>query len=418
MFHHILDELHKVFLKWGTETPPLLKYSDRSKLNPQVSAFGCYKPERATCPKVKRWKDCKEGCGREKWFEDTVKNLSAEIDKDRRTKMANGMSKDKLPENRVVCLTRTNKQLNEVADWCKKMGIPCRIRRKGGFYQSDAILDFCAMIEGCLYEQEPMYLYNRSMSSYIGKEPNYKELSTLNGNPRKIRDYLYAAFGKDCQDVWDRYNDDFRKRPVMAVLRDIVTETDPVGRYVSIRKKELAHSLEGDSLRTQTYIDARQYEADLNKLISILTDRYSGDYVSLLDICRFLRVMIETEKKEEQATPEQIEIEEFCVDGMTVHSAKGLEFDNVLIPFMCMPFEYSGHDQILVSDDKRDIGWSCKGLRNKNFLRLYKKESWEIRQEEARLLYVAMTRAKNRLYCFDSADKATLSDAEKWSDLI
>ncbi|CAG1064492.1 ATP-dependent helicase/nuclease subunit A [uncultured bacterium] len=92
------------------------------------------------------------------------------------------------------------------------------------------------------------------------------------------------------------------------------------------------------------------------------------------------------------------------LDIMTIHKAKGLEFDNVIIP---------GMGKRARSDDKRLLVWmergeedlllapieskgSVEGSRIYSYLSAIKKE--KTANEEIRLLYVAATRAKKNLF--------------------
>ena len=424
------DKLHDIFLSWGEAG--LLEYdNEKDRLYAQNTEEGRCEFESEKCFEDteeneedrdvnEEDRDVNEEDGDENeevsdvkhWFKEKIKEIT-----------------DNSTHKEIVCLTRTNDQLSRINGWCKEMDIPCLIQRRGTFYRSDAVLDFCAMIEGCLYEREPMYLYNLLISSYVGKEPKYKDLISCNGDEATIRKLLKEDLGE----VWEGYCNSFKTKPVMAVIRQIVTETEPIKNYFIIRKKELEKELEkepekkqnisDDTLNEQVVIDTKQYEADLNKLIRLLTDKFSGEFVSLYDICSFVRIMIETDDKEDQEIIEQTDKNVFYVKGMTAHSSKGLQFENVLIPFMGTPFENIYRSDILISDDKKDVGWIYRNgkresKKNNNYDELYDKEMLEIKRDETRLLYVAMTRARYGLFCYDPGEKKPLQEAEKWADLI
>ena len=177
----------------------------------------------------------------------------------------------------------------------------------------------------------------------------------------------------------------------------------------------------------QAVLDAAQYEANLKKLMQLLTDQFSGDFSSLLDICDHVRTKILTDREEELAEIENINDIDY-VEGLTVHSAKGLEFENVLIPFMNNIFYQDFRSEILVSKDNKKVGWAYKmrdkenpgeviSIANDQYGQLVSEEHEEVAKEETRLLYVAMTRAEYGLYCF-VVRKEKNGIIETWADLL
>ena len=127
--------------------------------------------------------------------------------------------------------------------------------------------------------------------------------------------------------------------------------------------------------------------------------------------------------KEDELYPEiEPPTDGFLIEAMTVHKAKGLEFDAVLLPNTTRPFfkkcdkqEKKGgkvdstatkHFEITVVPDAIDshapvqVGWKNDTKQNDHFDRHQADEEKARRRDEARLLYVAMTRAKSQLIVF------------------
>jgi ATP-dependent exoDNAse (exonuclease V) beta subunit len=391
--NNLLNEMDLIFREWGTGGLGLLRYevsNDRSdRLVPQVNDTGIYsqlsiKPEE-----------------REKRVIETIHSIMSQNSK-----------------KKITVLARTNSQLRKVREWCEKEKIVCLIRERGSFYKSDAVLDFCAMTEAYLYENEPMYLYNYILSSYGSGQVDYVRLSDCDGDKAKVLEVLSAQIDKK----WNDYLLNLRNKPVMSVLREIVSYTNPVENYCIRKKEQLIQShYPEEEANQQAVIDTIQYEANLKKLLQELTDQFSGDFSSLLDICSYLRIKIMTDGDEEPAEIENIDEIDY-VEGLTVHSAKGLEFENVLIPFMNDKFYSAFRSEILLSGDKTRVGWvyreNEREIKNAQYDSLIIEERDEVAKDETRLLYVAMTRAIYGLYCFVERKRQWENTPSSWAELL
>lgn len=101
-----------------------------------------------------------------------------------------------------------------------------------------------------------------------------------------------------------------------------------------------------------------------------------------------------------------------CVRVMTIHAAKGLEFDTVILPQLARQTRISESEMLLAletpnSDGTVNLRVAAQSQRGEEQSREYQaiKDAIKVleRHEDHRLLYVACTRAINRLYLFGSA---------------
>lgn len=102
---------------------------------------------------------------------------------------------------------------------------------------------------------------------------------------------------------------------------------------------------------------------------------------------------------------------------MTVHKSKGLEFDTVIMPAMNHSLVPSERTTVLAGKDK--VAWTYEpGKSNQMKSQWYEELHREMIEkgvaEETRMLYVAMTRAVNRLILLVN----DWSTYESWSSLI
>ena len=140
---------------------------------------------------------------------------------------------------------------------------------------------------------------------------------------------------------------------------------------------------------------------------------------SLYEIYRFLKLMIATNRDEEEAEVQQKQ-DTHCLYAMTVHKAKGQEFDTVLLPYTDMSFLFSVRSEMLVSNEKDRIGWrySSKDGRNIHenlyYHTIREQEDLSVCQEETRILYVAMTRSIYRFHALVSPKHKE----DTWGDLL
>jgi len=151
-----------------------------------------------------------------------------------------------------------------------------------------------------------------------------------------------------------------------------------------------------------------QAEANLGKLLQMARSYESQGFTSLYDFAGRLERLIEEEEREGQAA---IESQTDAVRIMTIHAAKGLEFPVVFVPDLQRRFQ-SDDEPFL--DPALGIGLLPRSESVSAPLSAYLKEQARRKavEEEQRILYVACTRARDRLLL--SADPETGVRGETW----
>ena len=123
------------------------------------------------------------------------------------------------------------------------------------------------------------------------------------------------------------------------------------------------------------------------------------------DIQTFLDWWNESGKKKSVVLPGNQE----AIRILTIHKAKGLEFKVVILPFLSWNLDHmnSKPPVLWVKPDRppfNDLGILPvkygKDLSNTIFAEYYREEKYSVYLDNINLLYVALTRAKDVLYCF------------------
>ena len=386
----ILAELHNLFLRHGEKN--LLRYCEPlipqklfpGKFSIHHSRFTKGLPDILSAVLTNALEDCKAEACRNKTENDEKQH--------------------------VTVLSRTNYQIEMVGKLCREKKIPCYIRKEGTLFTSRAVLDFAAMIRAYLFPSSAEALFNYLDTPYTPDTFDYDELERYEPDSKEqiacLREKLASAgFEKNLKD--------FRIRPVLAVLRELIDDNEIIERYAADRNNEM-HGWKETERKKQIEIDCAQYRADLEQLFIILRGKFSGEMIALSTIFDYVTLNINTNTTDDE--PDIMgNFGPGCVYGMTVHKAKGLEFDTVVFPFTTRVYRRDSDTEILIDYDDANgkpdrVGWcrviewtdeyktSCKKkICNNYYERCVRNEKCAADREEARLLYVAMTRAIRRL---------------------
>lgn len=307
----------------------------------------------------------------------------------------------------LAILVRTNYEVQEIGKQLKTTGIPTILRRQGQLFASKAAKDLLNLLYSWIYHDQPWALYHFSQTYFypeaLPRVDLHEEGITIQTSTIEI---LQPKSWKDALEQ-------LKYMPFYIVLNDYLTENL---KYVSQHIDDLLEGL--------------LYELNLQKIMSQLFSEMDIQTVDLIQVYRWLEIKVSTDRETDEATIDQEDYAENHIRVMTVHQSKGLQFDTVLIPntgktiVRELKDGEKGATEILVHTDgsKLDYGWYKKtkyGFESivENFDSLKQIEREEALQEEARVLYVALTRVKNHLYvCEPKGKKSTTM--KNWKNLI
>jgi exodeoxyribonuclease V beta subunit len=146
------------------------------------------------------------------------------------------------------------------------------------------------------------------------------------------------------------------------------------------------------------------------QLAELLHEAETSQHLAPDAVCAFLSKQHSNERMAQEHYQLRLESDEDAVQIVTVHKAKGLEYPVVFCPFLWPPAEKKNDRELLYHDRDNDdlLTFDLRGKRKDGADKAKEWQSEEIRSEELRLAYVALTRAMNRCYVYVPAVKEIL----------
>ncbi len=291
----------------------------------------------------------------------------------------------------IVILLRSLTGLSTIMEELKKQGIPVYVEMKTGYFSAMEIQVMVNMLKVIDNPYQDIPLASILRSPIVGL--NEEQLANVRLMNQKGTFYealmLFAKTEQDGSELVSSFLkqlSEFREMAksdsVSALIWEIFQETgyyDFVGGIPGGRQRQA-------NLRA-LYDRARSYEAT--------------SFRGLFRFLRFIERMQEQRKDlgEARALSEQEDV----VRIMTIHKSKGLEFPVVMIGGMNKQFNFSDVRNKYMLD--KDIGFATKFIDPEKqimystlyFLALKEVSIQHLLSEEMRVLYVAMTRAREKL---------------------
>jgi DNA helicase-2/ATP-dependent DNA helicase PcrA len=370
----LLDRFHKVFLGMSMHGDGLLVYNEEEdRLIPGRDTY------RSNLVELRLIEVCDERDRRSK--------VSKEVrDVKRRLKELNehmGLSPD---ERTIALLVRENWQAEELADYFRNQdNLIIETVAGQGLFQSPPALDLLKMLRA-LERPDKVAYYELAHSSFFKCMPPSKvELLAVSNDKNAIYGYMTSTFdqvllgtaGKYGFRNWEEVVQATRTIPVLQLLQALYQQLQPWTNFSS------------DSWTR------RFYEVNAHFLLEEIVSRVGLDSLTIAKLLRFMERNLWGNKQTECRYPEQTQ-DDVKILCTTVHKAKGLEYGHVILPYTDWNMDRRRKKGVRVTVTKDGkIGYciSRDNLRMKNAHFNEEAESAEIKKEEARILYVAMTRA-------------------------
>lgn len=306
-------------------------------------------------------------------------------------------------EKTIAILVRENWQIDNIIKGCKEIDETIEIETKvgGDLYQLDSTLDFGKLLLALSNPDNPVYLINFMESNYVAGSFKYQGLQNCSKEEQLVKitalvdEYLKARMDK----TWNELISYVQTNPILVVLKTIYDSLQPWVNYSDDEDKQ------------------RFYKTNYDLMIEKIIKSYSVDYLTLTVITNAIQINILTRQQEmaRGANEDASGIKYLCT---TVHKAKGLEYGTVILPYTGQAIDNLKKANTDVNYADAKLAYSIKVSENKKDTNSNYDSQEEIGQricEEARILYVAMTRAIRSCIWMKDVDKHT---SMSWSRFL
>jgi len=408
----LLDSLHPFFLGWGEAK--YLEYTSHDRL------------------------EATRGAGRSKNRSLTSVPRGA-VDDYVVTKVRAWLREFRREHERIAVLCRANYEAHQFVKALRAEGISCEVRTGGDFFRSDAVRELRVLLEAMLNPADDAALLELCTTRWFVGLSTMARPAELGGKPISLTESEQFAWSRHLPPImtwaerlgsivnggqFDRSDLELVRarvaslsrllqiKPVLGWLMDCNAWMQP---RISLLPEEDPSDL----------VERLRYGRCFDHLITLLDESFADAPISPYRLLEWLRLKIATDRTEDE--PDPTEDSGTRVTVLTVHKAKGLQYDCVLIPGTANRFVTArgrAEEFAFISVDnsarvlwKWSVGSGYTNVRPSE-TDLWKQEDVERVREEARLLYVAMTRAREELDIVVTAEGQTGDLPNSWADLL
>lgn len=308
-------------------------------------------------------------------------------------------------EREIAILVRENWQAEIIKKEGKTLGFEVITNTGGDLYMSEPALDMLKLVNALLHYDESDYLYSFVSSNFIAggmsksrmfairedsKKSSWKKSKSMDTNQAKELQNLINRSLADSEDEkwrdWNSIIKSLRTVPVLQLIRKLYFVLKPWVQYCEDSKmKQDNYRLNVDLLFEELINSANMDSLTINSFVDILTAN------------------IISQKNVDSRMPE-VSDADYVIRCVTVHKAKGLEYGAVILPYCSSAINIMKRTDMNVSvtsdgEEGVKIGYQIK-VKNNEVTDVFQNELFDEElekneriREEARILYVAMTRA-------------------------
>lgn len=313
----------------------------------------------------------------------------------------------------IVLLTPTKKNNLEIQELFQEVDLPTAINETQNFFQTTEVTIVMSLLKVIDNPKQDIPFVAVLRSPIVGL--NEVELTYIRVHDKKT-DFYQASKSYAQANLKD-----VRSIKVQKKLQNFLADLDSWREYA--RRKSVVDLIRVIYQETG-FIDyvggmtaGKQRKANLEALYHRAASYEETSFKGLYRFIRFIDKM--QEKDKDLAEPTSILLEQNAIRVMTIHASKGLEFPVVFIMDMSKQFNNSDWTGSYVFD--RDLGFGLQykdpeaQIQTSTLVDTAIKERKKQRgyAEQMRLLYVALTRAEQKLFLVGTAESKEKAFA-KW----
>ncbi|WP_286231231.1 helicase-exonuclease AddAB subunit AddA [Neobacillus mesonae] len=310
----------------------------------------------------------------------------------------------------IVILLRSFTWAPQIMEEFKQQGIPIYAELSTGYFQATEVAIMLSLLRVIDNPFQDIPLASVLRSPIVGL--NEEELAKI--RLQQKRGSFWEAVAAFCSDRKNEFEEVFYDK--IRQFYDSLNGWRTTARQGSL--SELIWQLYRDT-KIYDFVGGlpggKQRQANLRALYDRARAYEQTSFRGLFRFLRFVERMID--RGDDLGAARALGEQEDVVRIMTIHSSKGLEFPVVFMAGMARNFNTTDMKKAYMLD--KEYGFAAKYVNAEKRLSypslpqiaFKRKKKMELLAEEMRVLYVAMTRAKEKLYL-----TATLKDAAKAFD--